>query len=44
VRVGFSRDPVRKVRNTTGMWRGDTSREARDRDVETAPEEMNGAY
>src|SRR5439155_20928508 len=43
VRVGLARDPVGEVRDTAGVARRRTPREACHGEVEAAPEEMDGA-
>ena len=43
VRVGLARHPVRQVRDAAGMRRRGPAREARDREVGRAPEEMHRA-
>ena len=43
MRIGFAGDRIGQIRHTAGMARRATAREARHREIETAPEEMHRA-
>src|SRR4029079_8228582 len=43
VRIRFARDPIRQMRHAAGMLGGRSSGEARDREIETTPEKVDGA-